>query len=442
LTAEIAIMNRSAVALAADSAVTFGAAGKQKIYNTVHKLFSLSKYHPVGIMIFGNAGLMSVPWETIIKMYRKKIGKRGFDTLKEYVADFLTYLESPNGFFPENVQDSFAVNSIASIYGQINSDIQKAVQKKITAKEVTGEDGVKQIVADAVAKYFKACTNAPALEGFGEAEIKLLEGKFGGLALKRREAIFENLPMEQAEQVKLHEISVKLLSRRMFSHHSSGIVIAGFGGNEFYPGLIELAIDGLIINRTRRHLKQEAYIGTAGMGDAAISPFAQVEMVQTFMEGVDPNYRQAVESYLRTFAEEYPATLLGLIPDLTATKKDEILKALRAAGAASFKAYNEKMGEYRMEKHVSPVLDAIGALPKDELAAVAESLVNLTSFKRRFSMDAETVGGAIDVAVISKGDGFVWIKRKHYFKPELNPAFFANYFREYNPMVDKGAPDA
>jgi len=37
---------------------------------------------------------------------------------------------------------------------------------------------------------------------------------------------------------------------------------------------------------------------------------------------------------------------------------------------------------------------------------------------------------SIDVAVISKGDGFVWIKRKHYFKAELNPQFFANYYKE------------
>lgn len=33
------------------------------------------------------------------------------------------------------------------------------------------------------------------------------------------------------------------------------------------------------------------------------------------------------------------------------------------------------------------------------------------------------------VAVISKGDGFVWINRKHYFKPELNAPFFSNYFK-------------
>jgi hypothetical protein len=39
----------------------------------------------------------------------------------------------------------------------------------------------------------------------------------------------------------------------------------------------------------------------------------------------------------------------------------------------------------------------------------------------------ETVGGPIDVCVISRGDGLVWIKRKHYFSQELNHQFFAKY---------------
>ena len=34
------------------------------------------------------------------------------------------------------------------------------------------------------------------------------------------------------------------------------------------------------------------------------------------------------------------------------------------------------------------------------------------------------MGGPVDVAVISKGDGFIWIKRKHYFSPELNIRYF------------------
>jgi hypothetical protein len=60
---------------------------------------------------------------------------------------------------------------------------------------------------------------------------------------------------------------------------------------------------------------------------------------------------------------------------------------------------------------------------------MAESLVNLTSFKRRVTLDAETVSGPIDVALISKGDGFIWMKRKHYFDGEKNPHFLRNYYR-------------
>ncbi|MFV9630695.1 MAG: hypothetical protein ACNYWM_06465 [Methanosarcinales archaeon] len=82
------------------------------------------------------------------------------------------------------------------------------------------------------------------------------------------------------------------------------------------------------------------------------------------------------------------------------------------------------------ETYTDPVTSVVSMLPKDELAAMAEALVNLTFFKRKVSMETETVGGPIDVAVISKGDGFIWIKKKHYFKPELNPQFFANYYRE------------
>jgi len=53
MTAEIAILNRNAVAMAADSAVTLQLSGGQKIYNTVNKLFALSKYRPVGVMVYG-----------------------------------------------------------------------------------------------------------------------------------------------------------------------------------------------------------------------------------------------------------------------------------------------------------------------------------------------------------------------------------------------------
>jgi len=80
MTAEIAIMNRQGIALAADSAVTLGSG---KIYNSADKLYALSKYHPVGIMIYGSARFMGVAWETIIKCYRNNLKDKSFDKLSD-----------------------------------------------------------------------------------------------------------------------------------------------------------------------------------------------------------------------------------------------------------------------------------------------------------------------------------------------------------------------
>jgi hypothetical protein len=70
---------------------------------------------------------------------------------------------------------------------------------------------------------------------------------------------------------------------------------------------------------------------------------------------------------------------------------------------------------------------------------MAEALVNLTSFKRKVTSSIESVGGPVDVAVITKGDGFVWIKRKHYFDADKNQQFHKKYFwRETNESTNLG----
>ena len=75
-------------------------------------------------------------------------------------------------------------------------------------------------------------------------------------------------------------------------------------------------------------------------------------------------------------------------------------------------------------KNSEPILQSIMSLPKEELANLSESLINITSLKVKVQDTLETVGGDVDVAIITKGDGFVWTKRKQYFKESLNPQFF------------------
>ena len=123
--------------------------------------------------------------------------------------------------------------------------------------------------------------------------------------------------------------------------------------------------------------------------------------------------------------------MVGKILNKLATPKDKdrVLRKLRGAAKRLASEWESAMLTYSHETFTDPIVDIVAQLPKEELAAMAEALVNLTSFKRHVTRQAETVGGPIDVAVISRGDGFIWIKRKHYFRPELNPQFSANYYR-------------
>src|SRR5260370_31309021 len=94
MTAEIAIMNKDAIALAADSAVTINTGSGRKIYNTVNKLFALTKYAPGGIMVYGRPDLMGIPCASIIKTYRPVIVSKTFGTIHEYVSHFVSFFKA------------------------------------------------------------------------------------------------------------------------------------------------------------------------------------------------------------------------------------------------------------------------------------------------------------------------------------------------------------
>jgi hypothetical protein len=161
---------------------------------------------------------------------------------------------------------------------------------------------------------------------------------------------------------------------------------------------------------------------------ALIFPFAQKEMVYMFMEGVDPGYMAFLETYLKALFQKYPEDIAKGLPKLSIKEKSAFIDKVRTQGASLVQDLLAALNNRKRDIHVNPVVETVAFLPVTELASMAESLVNLTSFKRRITMVAETVGGPIDVAVISKGDGFVWIKRKQYFDAESNPHFYARFY--------------
>lgn len=429
MTAEIAILNKQAIALASDSAVTMMQEMGEKIKTSANKLFALSKYHPVGIMIFGNADLMGVPWETIIKIYRANLSRKKFETLKEYAEDFIAFLDNENLLFPYSVQEEYLLATIYSYFSYIEKDIENNTEFVISEKnEITPEE-VKKITSNTIRKHYEDWKNAEAIPSIPSSHIKDIIERYSKKIDEIIKEVFEKLPISKHNLDLLKEIAGSLFSKfYIISEDISGVVIAGFGEKDTFPSLKAYAIEGLFINKLKYKELLSVEIGFET--EASIIPFAQKEMVETFMEGIDPSYRSLEESYLTEIFTEYIDFFIKNLIKYNENEKNTLKKKLQRISNEILDHHRNKLEVYRKETYTNPVTSVVSMLPKDELAAMAEALVNLTSFKRKVSMETETVGGPIDVAVISKGDGFIWIKRKHYFKQELNPQFSANYYRE------------
>src|SRR5699024_7366272 len=134
LTAEIVIMNKHGLSLAADSAITSGQDGVRKVYNSANKLFSLSEQHPVGIMVYGSASFMEVPWGVIIKTFRDTLEEECFPNLTDYMNLFLEFLQEEKKYNHQKIEEIIVYRTFSDILKQI----VKEVEEKMSIQHVKG----------------------------------------------------------------------------------------------------------------------------------------------------------------------------------------------------------------------------------------------------------------------------------------------------------------
>ena len=147
MTAEIAIINRSAVTLAADSAVTLTVRGVEKIYNAADKLFEISDTAPIGVMIYNNLDFMGVPLEVVIKEFRRKTARTAFASVFEAAAAFFEYLATDASIAPDaELQREHVAALLHSAMADIRAAFDRAMRREFR-KEGQSIDGVTILMA-------------------------------------------------------------------------------------------------------------------------------------------------------------------------------------------------------------------------------------------------------------------------------------------------------
>ena len=395
--------------------MTLGGTGK--IYPG-NKLFALSRHEPVGIMFYNAAEFMGVPWETLIKKYRDTPEKEAKATVVEYLSDFIVFISREDICTEEQerqnslriVRDNFSMIRDAAL-----DDLRTTVSER-RRLSVRDEGNAIRKAASERLSMMKGRGDSPSMAAINPNRIARAHRNE---IEENIEQVFGDLNVFRSDRALLHEVFKVAIKSSELSRGNSGIVVAGFGENEMFPTLAEVATDGVIGGLLKYSQLRFYDIGRSGTR-SAIVPFAQSEMVQRFMEGIDPE----LLNYLGFSTEELLFQFGREILVIHGLASDDRLEKLRDVARKQVEDHFEQdVKEFRSRYFVDSIVEAVAHLPKEELAGMAEALVNLTSLKRRVSLDQETVGGPVDIAVISKGDGFVWIKRKHYFDAALNPGY-------------------
>jgi len=431
MTSEILVMNKSCVAMAADSAATTYFRGGIKTFR-VDKIFPLSFHQPVGIMFYNIADMTGFPLDVLVKEFSNKLGTKKYETIEEYAEMFFQFINCGqiDGSSQEKVEiitkeatsKRICVHMAIlcnEIFHEFTNKTAKRIEEKYDSNNGTVEEIVNQCRRGVVSQILSDISKKllPIDESTLNSAIKDLD-EIADLEKEIDRLPDEILKRDLRKRVKeVKRILANMLLTNGFEEEYTGVVVTGYGRNEFFPSYVHYKIFGYFFGELR-YVKVGEKFSINEEKSARIEVFAQGDVAESIIFGISKEFR---DDLMEGFGQALDMITESIVE---AFDGDEKQKKKFIEGNKTIMSGMVKDVERHLDReYKEPAEIAVQFLSKEEIGAFAESLINITSLRRRVSMDPETVGGPTDVAIISRGEGFIWVKRKHYFNTELNPYY-------------------
>ncbi len=228
----------------------------QKIFTSADKIFALSWKDPIGIMIYGNAELMGLPWETIVKEYRRTAVKESLPTVDAHAREFLSFITNEK-LFSQSLQDKQYTELVSGYYSMMRRQIRKLVEETLKETKQMSESKIASIVRKVINEHCLLWEEQSPLESLPKGFVSSVKKKHQEAIRGSIAEVFEKMPLSQNTQKKLVELAVRISSKwppqQITPPTIAGLVIAGFGHSELFPMLrafeVLTVIDGVAIHR-------------------------------------------------------------------------------------------------------------------------------------------------------------------------------------------------
>lgn len=431
MTSVVGILNKRGIAIAADSAVTRTRfkGRNEKVTKNGNKMVRLSDVDPITVMITGNADFLGVPWDVIIRRYRQQNGKVHQPTVEAATHALFDYIASNSVFWSKSAYLAFLGDLIKELFENTVGSIYK--------ENVRNGDGTLKRPAafrkafirnvSSIAKSYARKGTCPQFDGYSLEEFRKSAAAVLDDFFEKQNQDFEDVfsydgyPMEILELIRpsFEKALLKVLGSRLEEQDSSAtLVFTGYGTEQQYPSLVSAVVCEGFASRVNYSIRPQDIICISDKRPVAICPFAQDDVVNSILQGVYDFWLDAVQEELSDLTEgrnlpvfapsegeiELGDDFKSMLRDID----DTDIRAEISRGNQRMKIANQRVWEKALQNY-----------DLEAMASLADSLIDLTGFHRILTFSQEGVGGLVDLAVISRNEGFTWLRRKSWYHKDV-----------------------
>lgn len=333
---------------------------------------------------------MDTPWDVIIGEYRKEQAGNTLASIDDYSNSFFEFLKKQDYLKKTEIEDNYVYRYMNRVIEVIFENSQLGINEILSKGGQVSNSMLIELLKIEIDKINIDFSNNSDIISIDKTEFQTRYTEMFNHVLRNISNVDE---ASDALCTDLFNLIYTTIKKANFFIPSSGIVIAGYGTEELFPSLRSFHLSAFVMGNLNCSNSENVKIEYSnGQYPSMIVPFAQVDVIHTVVQGIDPQLSQFLANQTSRFKGG----------DLNSYQ--DVIKELA-----------------RMQRNIiDPMLDMISLLPVEETSVIAETLLNLTSFKRKYSNSIETVGGPIDVLAITPNEGPIWIKRKQYFKLDDN----------------------
>ena len=386
-------------------------------------MLRLSSANPISVMITGSACLLYTPWDVIVRRYRQKHGNMIFPTVEACIEDFFSYIPTEKMFLSDDMGKEYLCYKLEDFWTQVVATVPEQ-EKKEDGTLINGKKILKAFnerISSSI-KCFTQCDKRPMFKDYSFDQFMNYMGDMVDELFTQKTASDDLDFLDEDSYPKDILNHIKAAFTEAFYYYATNgwdnspthLIFSGFGKDEDYPVLIRVMVDGGFDTRICYHINKEDIYKISESNPVAICPFAQDDIMQALLTGIDPIFYNNV---CEASEQLFDGLLHQLIfsATLNQEKGEELKKILDKVKYKDLKRQFIRFAKKLQTTERNQWLKALQNYDLQDMARLAENFIAMTSFERHMTFSQEGVGGPIDLAIITKNNGFTWLNRKSWY---------------------------